>query len=131
MTPLLRAALLGALLVLTGCPIGFADGDEPQPGPRGERGERGPQGLQGPPGVVDTAHVLYDFVYVHEGLHETVTVFCPEDSIALSGGASMASVSIPAVEDGRPVGWTCGGDAWDEPVLVGCYVVCTGAPEDG
>lgn len=80
--------------------------------------------------MVDEAHVVHDSVYVNVGLYEEVTVRCPEDSIALSGGARYASVSAPATEEGRPVGWTCGGDAWTEPVIVSCYAVCSGpAPE--
>lgn len=133
----MRVMLLPLVLFLAGCPL-YGDAEplphEPwacPPGPEGPTGDRGPQGPQGPPGIIDDAHVAYDSVYVHLGLYEEVTVLCPNDSVALSGGARYASVSAPATKDGRPVGWTCGGDAWTEPVIVTCYAVCSGpAPEE-
>lgn len=129
---MMRRLLLASLLALTGCPFsGSEDQDRVQAHPKAcDPGKAGPRGPAGPPGILEAVHVLYDDVYVNEGLHETVTVFCPEGSLALSGGASMASVSIPEVRDGKPVGWTCGGDAWDGPVIVGCYAVCTGEAEE-
>lgn len=129
----MRVILLPFLVFLAGCPV--YGGSEPAPEeveacPPGQEGPRGARGPQGPPGVVDEAHVVHDSVYVHVGFYEEVTVRCPEDSLALSGGARYASVSAPATEDGRPIGWTCGGDAWTEPVIVTCYAVCSGpAPE--
>ena len=108
-------------------------GSQGLPGPSGPQGPEGPQGPPGPPGPGVSGGKVYS-VDTDENANnaKNIAIFCPPDTIVISGGAQVPATGQVAITRSVPFstdsgsGWTA--SAAETQVTIGTKVY--GQPKD-